>query len=68
VNTQERWLHIEKLEADNRESKEKSEALKREHDRKMQSMTNISNAVVVAMSIFNPCVLLLTQDKKNDKE
>ncbi len=68
MNAQERWIHIAKLEADNRASKVKSAAVIREHDRKMQRMNDISNAVGIAMSIFNPCALLLTQDKKNNKE
>jgi hypothetical protein len=68
MNTQERWNHIAKLEDENRASKEKSAVLKRKHQSKLQHMTNISNAVGIAMSIFNPCVMLLTQDKKNDKE
>ncbi len=68
MNAPERWNHIAKLEANNIASKEKSSALKREYDRKMQHITDISNAVGIAMSIFNPCVLLLPQDKKNDKE
>jgi hypothetical protein len=67
MNTEERWLHIAKLEADNRASKEKSEALTREHDRKIQRLNDISNAVGIAMSIFNPVILIPFQDKKKDK-
>jgi hypothetical protein len=70
MNTEERWLHIAKLEADNRASKAKYEKSKREHEMKMQRIVNISQAVTVAMSIFNPFILLSLvppKDKKNDK-
>jgi hypothetical protein len=68
MNARERWIHIAKLEDESRASKVKSAALKHKHQSKLQHMTDISNAVGIAMSIFNPCVLLLTQDEKNDKE
>jgi predicted RNA methylase len=67
MNTEERWLHIAKLESENRASKVKYENSKREHEMKMQRIVNISQAVTAAMSIFNPCALILPQDKKNDK-
>jgi hypothetical protein len=68
MNTEEKWLYIAKLEAENRASKTKSEALKRKHQSKMNHMTNISHAITVAMSIFNPIILLSSQDEKNDKD
>ena len=70
MNTEERWLHIAKLEANNRASKEKSDALNREHEREMQRIANVSQAVGIAMSIFNSFILLSLvppKDKKNDK-
>tara|TARA_R110000803_G_scaffold177889_2_gene240301 strand:+ start:649 stop:870 length:222 start_codon:yes stop_codon:yes gene_type:complete len=70
MNTEERWLHIAKLEANNRASKEKSDALNREYERETQRIANISQAVGIAMSIFNPFILLSLvppKDKKNDK-
>ena len=68
MNVDERWLHIAKLEADNRASKEKSEELKLAHNRKMQDINNISNAVAVAMSIFNPFLLLGVVTKEKNKK
>jgi hypothetical protein len=64
MNT-ERWLHIAKLEANNRASKEKSDALNREYEREMQSLNDISNAVSIAMSIFNPVILIPCKSKKD---
>tara|TARA_R110000851_G_scaffold119283_2_gene246912 strand:- start:1039 stop:1422 length:384 start_codon:yes stop_codon:yes gene_type:complete len=70
MSTEERWVHIAKLEANNRASKEKSDTLNREHEREMQRMANVSQSAGIAMSIFNPFILLSSvppRDKKNDK-
>jgi hypothetical protein len=67
MSTEEGWLHIAKLEAKNRVSKDKHEVLMREHDRKSKRLNDISNAVSIAMSIFNPVILIPFQDKKKDK-
>jgi hypothetical protein len=71
MNAQERWIHIAKLEAENRASKVKSAEVIREHEMKMQRIANISYATTIAMSIFNPFILISLvppKDKKNDKE
>ena len=68
MNIDERWLHITKLEADSRAGKEKSEERKRANDRKMQDISNISNAITIAMSIFNPFLLLGVVTKEKNKK
>ena len=55
MNTEERRLHIAKLEADNRASKDKHKNSKREHEIKMQGIVNISQAVAIAASISAIC-------------
>lgn len=64
MNAEERWLYIAKLEAENVASEAKQEELIREHNRKSQKLNDISNAVVIAMSIFNPAILGPCKNKK----
>jgi hypothetical protein len=68
MSTEERWVHIAKLEAENRASKVKYENSKREHEMKMQRIVNISQAVGMAMSIFNPLALLLAPSERKENE
>tara|TARA_R110000765_G_scaffold287680_1_gene384037 strand:- start:261 stop:473 length:213 start_codon:yes stop_codon:yes gene_type:complete len=59
MSREERWVHIAKLEADNRASNDKSEARKRAREREMKRINDISNVVGVAMSIFTPALLVV---------
>jgi hypothetical protein len=68
MSTEERWVHIAKLEAENRASKVKYENSKREHEMKMQRIVSISQGVTVAMSIFNPLALMLPPSKRKENE
>jgi hypothetical protein len=68
MSTEERWVHIAKLEADNRVSRDKNRALIRAHERKMQRINNISNAVGIAMSIFSPLALMALTSKRKDND
>jgi hypothetical protein len=67
MSIEERWVHIAKLEEENRDSQARSAALKHKHQSKMKHMTDISNAVVIAMSIFSPAALIATTaERKSD--
>ena len=68
ISTEERWLHILKLEVDNRVSRDKNKALIRAREREMQRINDISNAVGFAMSIFSPFALMLPPSKRKDND
>jgi membrane protein insertase Oxa1/YidC/SpoIIIJ len=68
MSTEERWVHIAKLEEENRDSQARSAALKHKHQSKMKHMTDISNAVVIAMSIFSPAALMLPPSKRKEND
>jgi hypothetical protein len=68
MSTEERWVHIAKLEAAHRESQARSSELKREHDIKMKRLNGVSDAVVIAMSIFSPFALMLPTSKRKDND
>ena len=70
ISKKERSLRIEMLEAENRASKSKAEDSKRHHEKELQKIHDISNAIAVGMSIFNPFILISFKDNgeaKNDK-
>jgi hypothetical protein len=68
MSTEERRVHIAKLEADNRVSRDKNEALIRAHERKMKRINDISNAVGFAMSISSPLALMVFASKRKDND
>jgi hypothetical protein len=67
MSTEERWVHILKLEADSRVNRNKNEALIRSREREMKRINYISNAVGITMSVFIPFALMALPSKK-DKE
>jgi hypothetical protein len=67
MSTEDRWVHIANLEEEHRDSQARSAALKHKHQSKMKHMTEISNAVVIAMAIFSPFALIATTaERKSD--
>ena len=67
MSTEERGVHIAKLEAEQRDSRDRNAALRHKHQSEMQHMTDISNAVGMAMSLFSPFALMAPTSKKERK-